>query len=739
MIWLFYFTLTSDTIKTHITLSGSVVLILISCITGLWLTYTKYYRMYSYAISLTVAATISITSLLFFSLSFNKFSALGHFSMCVEVIFIIYTVIPLPLWQCSFITIIYSIIFEILTHFMGNYSAIQNEEEISSINLKLLLIRISLHICVHLIGVHILIMNVVRMRGTFMKVGQNLLVRRQLEMEKQLKEKMIHSVMPPKVANMLLKESGATMANDVTKRPSNDLNLKSHSNDVKSLFRPFHMHSMNNVSILFADIVGFTKMSSSKPAEELVEILNDLFERFDDLCVLKGCEKISTLGDCYYCVSGCPEPRPDHAICCVEMGLGMIEKMQTFENNRKAGVKIRIGIHTGTVLCGIVGTRRVKFDVWSNDVTFANRMESTGQPDQVHISQETSNFLSDIYELKEGDEVFGHRTYFVTGKREDKDHKNSSLCVQETSTSEKLSQSTLMLPELAVPPTSPVGHLNTVSAGPSPILSSRPRLASLGKVSKFLSSKKSSESKINTVQKPQIIVTAKSLPGSLNEDNTDDILNNKPNKIDNEKTSSFWKVPKFLRRIDEPCDEKLTNCKTDIESNGYCQLPMVVETNQLGNSNTLTVPSQISIALSMSPSSNQSNQYQNYHYDGGGCGALSPSGPFSIFDDIIDVRSYISQSRSDISPFARSGSYRSHCGRSPVSQEDAYGGCSGGGSKRPRSSTITSQYLTVDNANDNQRSLLEAMGSVMGGSDGISISPSIASRKDSGELFFILF
>lgn len=90
----------------------------------------------------------------------------------------------------------------------------------------------------------------------------------------------------------------------------------------RSLFRPFNMHSMEDVSILFADIVGFTKMSSTKNAEELVAILNDLFERFDDLCEHHGCEKISTLGDCYYCVSGCPEPRPDHARCCIEMGLG---------------------------------------------------------------------------------------------------------------------------------------------------------------------------------------------------------------------------------------------------------------------------------------------------------------------------------------------------------------------------------------------------------------------------------
>lgn len=85
----------------------------------------------------------------------------------------------------------------------------------------------------------------------------------------------------------------------------------------------------------------------------------------------------------------------------------MIEAMRVFDSQRHEGIKMRVGVHTGNVLCGIVGTKRVKFDVWSNDVTFANKMESSGQPDQIHISEETKSFLDDMYMLREAEEVDG--------------------------------------------------------------------------------------------------------------------------------------------------------------------------------------------------------------------------------------------------------------------------------------------------------------------------------------------
>lgn len=336
----------------------------------------------------------------------------ARFCMCTCVIMLIYTMIHSHhLYICILMTVAFSVAHEVL-------SDVVIEREIPSRPVEIIC-RLVLHMCIHLFGIQIFFMAQVRERSTFWKVGQCVVARRDLEIEKQVKEQMIRSVMPDLVAKDLLR-----LDEETEEDPKDSSNgKKKRRNKGQMVFRPFQMHRMENVSILFADIVGFTKMSSNKSAEQLVRLLNDLFGRFDRLTEINNCEKISTLGDCYYCVAGCPESTAHHAFNCVEMGLDMLEQIKEFDEDTKNEVDMRVGVHTGTVLCGIVGTLRFKFDVWSNDVNLANRMETAGLPGRVHITETTLKFLAGHYIVEDGhgssryQGLEGIKTYFIVGRK----------------------------------------------------------------------------------------------------------------------------------------------------------------------------------------------------------------------------------------------------------------------------------------------------------------------------------
>ncbi|XP_050630128.1 adenylate cyclase type 9 isoform X1 [Macaca thibetana thibetana] len=357
-------------------------------------------------------------------------SQVGSFSMCIEVLFLLYTVMHLPLYLSLCLGVAYSVLFETFGYHFRDEACFPSPGA-GALHWELLS-RALLHGCIHAIGVHLFIMSQVRSRSTFLKVGQSIMHGKDLEVEKALKERMIHSVMPRIIADDLMKQGDEESENSVKRHAtSSPKNRKKKSSIQKApiAFRPFKMQQIEEVSILFADIVGFTKMSANKSAHALVGLLNDLFGRFDRLCEETKCEKISTLGDCYYCVAGCPEPRADHAYCCIEMGLGMIKAIEQFCQEKKEMVNMRVGVHTGTVLCGILGMRRFKFDVWSNDVNLANLMEQLGVAGKVHISEATAKYLDDRYEMEDGkvierlghsvvaDQLKGLKTYLISGQR----------------------------------------------------------------------------------------------------------------------------------------------------------------------------------------------------------------------------------------------------------------------------------------------------------------------------------
>eukprot|EP00002_Diphylleia_rotans_P014685 TRINITY_DN2859_c0_g1_i1.p1 TRINITY_DN2859_c0_g1~~TRINITY_DN2859_c0_g1_i1.p1 ORF type:complete len:205 (-),score=48.09 TRINITY_DN2859_c0_g1_i1:65-679(-) len=150
-----------------------------------------------------------------------------------------------------------------------------------------------------------------------------------------------------------------------------------------------------NSSIMFADIVGFTVLSSKLDARSIVSMLNSMFSQVDEVAERKGLEKIKTIGDAYMVAAGLPYPRPDHAKIAVEMALEMVKIVQALEPIEGLRVNVRIGVHSGTVVGGIIGSSKMVFDIWGQDVNIASKMESNGTPGCVNVSHVTRGLIGD--------------------------------------------------------------------------------------------------------------------------------------------------------------------------------------------------------------------------------------------------------------------------------------------------------------------------------------------------------
>jgi class 3 adenylate cyclase len=160
--------------------------------------------------------------------------------------------------------------------------------------------------------------------------------------------------------------------------------------------------SYPDVTILFSDLVGFTKMSSQTSATDLVKLLNDLFTRFDKRADALGVEKIKTIGDAYMAVAGLPIPRPDHAQLCAELALGMFDDLKAFNQENGKELDMRIGLNSGPVVAGVIGFTKFSYDLWGNTVNTASRMESTSKPGRVQVSPATYEAIKDDFTLEDG-------------------------------------------------------------------------------------------------------------------------------------------------------------------------------------------------------------------------------------------------------------------------------------------------------------------------------------------------
>jgi class 3 adenylate cyclase len=160
-----------------------------------------------------------------------------------------------------------------------------------------------------------------------------------------------------------------------------------------------------HVTVLFADIVGFTPLATNVEPERLVQILNDVFTRFDALAARRGVEKIKTIGDAYMAVAGVPESRSDHADAAADLALAMRAAVTECRDRLGHDIQLRVGLCTGTVVAGVLGTSKFAYDLWGDTVNTAARMESQGIAGEIQVTESTYLHLRDRYVLKERGEI----------------------------------------------------------------------------------------------------------------------------------------------------------------------------------------------------------------------------------------------------------------------------------------------------------------------------------------------
>ncbi|HNY12592.1 MAG TPA: adenylate/guanylate cyclase domain-containing protein [Candidatus Wallbacteria bacterium] len=182
----------------------------------------------------------------------------------------------------------------------------------------------------------------------------------------------------------------------------------------------------DSVTVLFTDVKGFTKISAELCVKDLIRELDSIFTRFDAITEKHGIEKIKTIGDSYMCAGGIPTPNETHAVnavlAAIEMQKFMSELRSSRELENKPFWEIRLGMHTGPVMAGVVGKRKFAYDIWGDTVNTASRMESSGVAGRVNISQSTYLLVRDFFETEYRGKIMAKNIgeiemYFVNGPK----------------------------------------------------------------------------------------------------------------------------------------------------------------------------------------------------------------------------------------------------------------------------------------------------------------------------------
>ncbi|XP_070133015.1 adenylyl cyclase X E-like isoform X2 [Drosophila bipectinata] len=317
-------------------------------------------------------------------LSADKIPAAFHYNQFPElvvgsyfdvyVVLVIYMYLPIPSdWPAIVLGTVTSFVYTV-------YYLLFMTPRLESVNV---FIDAAHYVCLNMVGIFYRITTNMMVQSSFLDRHQYVKEELWLRNARWQEKALVQSIMPPQISKSLQSE--------IRKR----ITMVQHGNRaaITSMQRFMAVQIHPEVSILYADVVNYTHLTTTLEVETLMNILHDLYGRFDKAAVVFRVQRIKFLGDCYYCVAGITEADPDHAKNCVDLGFAMISHIQEIRNIYNVDIDMRIGVHSGSILAGVLGEAKLQFDIW----------ESTGLPGCIHISSHTLNHLdAKAYDIEPG-------------------------------------------------------------------------------------------------------------------------------------------------------------------------------------------------------------------------------------------------------------------------------------------------------------------------------------------------